>query len=261
MNLTRREFMKIGGAGVLWLSFGKPASAGGTAAVPVLLYHDLSHEQRERETVSPSLFAAHMEWLYNAGYSAISLGELAALETERARQSVIITFDDGYASFMDYAYPLLSEYRFKSTINIIGNAVGGFVGGNDPRLSWDECRFLLESGMVELGCHTYGLHSWHGNRPRSSAVAAFNEKLAQDFSLFQKVYTVELGRPANILAWPYGMHDRKSIEIAKQAGFRFILNSANRQFATKGDFFDIPRLAIGNDIDLPRFREIIARRP
>jgi peptidoglycan/xylan/chitin deacetylase (PgdA/CDA1 family) len=259
VNLTRREFMKIGGAVALSLAYGGPATAS-RIAVPVLMYHDLAHELVERETVTPSLFAAQMEWLYSAGYSAISFSELGSLDAKRARQSVIITFDDGDASFMDYAYPLLSEYRFKATMNIIGNAVGKFVSGNDPRLSWDECRLLLRSGMVELGCHTYGLHSWYGNRSRSSAVAAFNEKLARDLALFQKVSTAELGRPARILAWPYGMHDRMSIEIAKQSGFHFILNSENQYFAINGDPFDIPRLVISNDLGLSRFRESVERR-
>jgi peptidoglycan/xylan/chitin deacetylase (PgdA/CDA1 family) len=259
VNLTRREFIKIGGAAVLSLSFNGTAAAG-RVAVPVLMYHDLAHELIERETVTPSLFAAQMEWLYSAGYNAISFNDLGSLDAARASRSVIITFDDGDASFMDYAYPLLSEYQFKSTMNIIGNAVGKFVSGNDPRLSWDECRLLLRSGMVELGCHTYGLHFWYGNRSRSSAVAAFNEKLAQDLALFQKVYTAELGRPARVLAWPYGMHDRRSIEIAKQAGFHFILNSENDYFAIAGDPFDIPRLVINNDFNLPRFRESVERR-
>ncbi len=250
MNLTRRAFMKIGGAAALSLSFGGPATAG-SIAVPVLLYHDLSHEQSAQDTVAPSLFAAQMEWLYNAGYSASSFSEVASLNAERAKKSIIITFDGGYASFMDYAYPLLSEYRFKSTINIIGNAVGGFVSGNDPRLSWDECRLLLGSGMVELGCQI--------SHFRSGAAAAFNEKLARDLSHFQIVYTEELGRPANILAWPSVIYDRESINIAMHAGFQFILNSENRHFDINGDPLTIQRLPISNDLDLFRFRKSVAR--
>jgi peptidoglycan/xylan/chitin deacetylase (PgdA/CDA1 family) len=259
MNLTRREFLKLGGAAVVSLTFAEYAKAD-AVSIPVLMYHDISPRTRERETVSPPFFAAQMEWLYGGGYRAISFSELDSLDAESARRAVIITFDDGYASFMDYAFPLLAEYGFKATINIIGKHAGGFVSGHDPRLSWDECRILVKGGMVEIGCHTYGLHSWNGNLSRASAVAAFNEKLAQDLSLFQEVYIKEMGRPARILAWPYGMHDSKSIEIAKQAGFHYVLNSDSRYFGKGGHQDDIPRLTIGKDTDLRLFQEYIERR-
>jgi len=260
MSLTRREFIKLGGAAVVSLSFAERCYAG-TVDIPVLMYHDVSHLTDETETVLPPRFAAQMEWLYSEGYQAIFLEEVDTLDAKSAQRAVIITFDDGYASFMDYAFPLFQNYGFKSTINIIGEHVGGFVAGDDPRLSWDECRFLIKSGIVEIGCHTYGLHTWYGRKPRSEAVREFNEKLKQDLAVFQEVMTRELGRPAKTLAWPYGMHDQKSIKIAKQAGFSFILNSENRYFVKGGDRYDIPRLTVDHALDLQQYREEIEMRP
>lgn len=259
MSLTRRAFLKLGGAVVVSLSFSRYSTAA-VMNVPVLMYHDISYQQREEETVSPSLFAAQMEWLYGAGYRAIAFEEINSLDAESMNRAVIITFDDGYASFMDYAFPLFTEYGFKSTINIIGKHAGGFMSGDDPRLSWDECRLLIKSGIVELGCHTYDLHAWFGTLSRAGAIAAVNERLPQDLTLFQKVYTEELGRPAGILAWPYGRYDEKSIEIAKRAGFRFILSSNHRYFMTDGSRSDIPRFTIDNNAPLPLFRKILERR-
>jgi peptidoglycan/xylan/chitin deacetylase (PgdA/CDA1 family) len=260
MNLTRREFIKLGGAAVVSLSFAENCSAG-TVSIPVLMYHDVSHLTDEIETVLPPRFAAQMEWLYDAGYQTIFFGEIDTLDAERAQRSVIITFDDGYASFMDYAFPLFQDYGFKSTINVIGDCMGGFVAGDDPRLSWDECRFLIKSGIVEIGCHTYGLHYWYGNKARSEAIREFNKKLEQDLVMFQEVIIRELGRPAKTLAWPYGMHDQNSIKIAKKVGFSFILNSENRYFVMGGDQYDIPRLLVSHTVDLQRFREQIEMRP
>ena len=54
----------------------------------------------------------------------------------------------------------------------------------------------------------------------------------------------ELGRPAAVLAWPYGRYDRTSIEIANQWGFRFLL-TANRGYLGKdGDRSAIPPFAV-----------------
>jgi len=259
MNLTRREFLKLSGAAAVSFSFSKYVAAD-TVNIPVLMYHDISYQRREEETVSPAHFAAQMEWLYGAGYHAVSFEEIGSLKAERLRRAVIITFDDGDVSFMDFAFPLLKEYGFKSTINIIGRRTGGFISGNDPRLSWDECRFLTASGLVEIGCHTYDLHTWNGNLSRADAIAAFNERLRQDISVFQEVSTAELGRPAKILAWPYGRYDNNSIKIAKRAGFQFILSSNHRYFGQNDDRLNIPRFTIDNDTPLALFRKIVERR-
>jgi peptidoglycan/xylan/chitin deacetylase (PgdA/CDA1 family) len=259
MSLTRRAFLKLGGAAVASLSFSRYATAA-AVNIPVLMYHDISYQQREEETVSPSLFAAQMEWLYSTGCRAIAFEEIDSLDAESLKRAVIITFDDGFVSFMDYAFPLFKEYGFKSTINIIGKYTGGFVSGDDPRVSWDECRYLVKSGIVEIGCHTYDLHSWYGNLSRADAIKAVNEKLPQDLARFQKVYAEELGRPVRILAWPYGRYDGESIEIAKRAGFRYILSSNHRNFMTEGSRSDIPRFTIDNNAPLPLVRKIIERR-
>lgn len=259
MSLTRRSFLKLSGAVIASLPFSRYATAA-TVNIPVFMYHDISNQQREEETVSPSLFAAQMECLYNAGYRAIAFEEIDSLDAESLKRAVLITFDDGFVSFMDYAFPLFTEYGFKSTINVIGKCTGGFVTGNDPRLSWDECRYLVKSSIVEIGCHTYDLHSWYGTLSRAEAIAAVNKKLPQDLAHFQKVYTEELGHPAKILAWPYGRYDGESIEIAKQAGFRYILSSNHRYFTAEGSHADIPRFTIDNNAPLPLVKKILERR-
>jgi peptidoglycan/xylan/chitin deacetylase (PgdA/CDA1 family) len=259
MNLTRREFLKLGGAAVISLSCADGWSAN-AVAIPVLEYHDISHLTTETETVLPPRFSAQMEWLYEEGYRTIFFEELDMLDAESAKRTVIITFDDGYASFMDYAFPLFQYYGFKSTINIVGEYMGGFVEGNDPRLSWDECSYLLKSGIVEIGCHTYGLHHWHADLSRAMALKELNSKLGQDLVLFQKVMTSELGRPAKILAWPYDLHDSKSIDIARQSGFSFVLRSENEYYVMGSSRYDIPRLAIDHTVDLQQFRKLIETR-
>ncbi len=256
MNLTRREFLKLGGAAVLSLSYTEcwPANA---VHIPILAYHDISHFTTEEETVLPPRFAAQMEWLHDEGYRTIFFEELDKLDAESAQRTVIITFDDGFASFMDYAFPLFQHYGFKSTINVIGEFMGGFVEGNDPRLSWDECRYLVKSGIVEIGCHTYGLHRWNGTKTRAMALIELNNRLRKDLALFQRVITRELGRPAKILAWPYDLHDARSITIARHSGFSFVLRSENERYLLGSSRHDIPRLVIDHTVDLRQFRKLV----
>jgi peptidoglycan/xylan/chitin deacetylase (PgdA/CDA1 family) len=215
----------------------------------------------EQETVMPSVFAAQLEWLYGMGFRVISFDDLDSLDWERAQRTLIITFDDGYPSFMDYAFPLLADYGFRATINIVGKHVRDVSSSNDPSLSWDECRYLLKSGLVDFGCHADELHVWGGWSTPATYIDTFNEKLGRDLAAFQERYQKELGRRATILAWPYGMYDRTSTEIAKREGFKYILTS-NRGYLEKGgDLSNIPRRSINRDVDMVSFRAYLETRP
>src|SRR5512135_2573127 len=112
MPLSRRDFLKLGGVALVCMTLPVEIAAAGDPAIPVLLYHDVSHEHGGDYTIPPELFAAQMEWLYTNGYETSSVRDIADPERNRRDRSVIITFDDGYASFMEFAFPLLKDYGF-----------------------------------------------------------------------------------------------------------------------------------------------------
>jgi len=225
-------------------------------SIPVLLYHDLSFEVIDDYTVTPALFAAQMEWLYANGYKAISFSDL---ETEPSLdKAVIITFDDGYASFVQYAFPFLRSYGFKATINIIGEYVGSFLQdcGNRPMLSWDEYRYLADSGIVSLGCHTHSLHVFR----HQGAAGVSDEVLFEDLLRFQKIFRQEMGNPSEIIAWPYGLYNERSIAVARKAGIRYILTSKTGLYQYPDNYTEIPRINISKNDQLLTFKSRIGVR-
>ncbi len=248
MRITRRDFLRLGGTFVLSVSV-PVAARGGDRRIPILLYHDISHSYTDEYTISPSLFAAQMEWLYNNGFRAISLRDAPLLPTDE--KAVVITFDDGYASYMDYAFPLFRDYGFHSLINVIGSRTGAFlnVGGNRPTLSWDEYRYLLGVGLLDVGCHTHDLHTFSHRGARGVSA----QRLEEDLFAFLETLERETGTSTDILAWPYGMYDEKSVSTAKKAGFRYLLTSKNEPFSVTGDYSEIPRRTITNQFDLVAF--------
>lgn len=255
MNLTRRNFLKLSVATITLSLLLPKNSFADSIKVPVLQYHDISDQFRDEYTISPSIFAAQMEWLYSHGYKALSVKEIDGVNG--SEKVAIITFDDGYASFMDYAFPLLKEYGFKATIHIIGQHVGTFIveGGSRPMLSWDEYRCLIKSGLVDLGCHTYNMHIWRGNI--GGVIMFSEEERKKDLLLFQEIFQKEIGKDTEILAWPYGLYNKNAMEIAKKVGFKYILTS-NEGYLREGyDPYEIPRLNISNKLDLISFQQYV----
>lgn len=251
--LSRRDFLKFSSSVIAVSLYFKGDLLGNMRRLPVLLYHDISCCFKDEYTVSPSFFAAQMEWLYSEGYITLSIKDLGMSSAISDQKRIVITFDDGYASFTDYVFPLLKEYGFKATINIIGQYVGSYMkhNGNRAMLSWDEYRQLSESGLVDLGCHTYDLHSHRG------VLSSSKDALEKDLFHFQNIMSKELGAKTDILAWPYGMYDDKSKNVAIEAGLKYILTSDEGHFKEDGDITKIPRLNITNKLDMLSFQQYI----
>lgn len=247
MKITRRDFMKgmAAAAAIAVLPFKTAASAG--RPVPVLLYHDI-HDLKEGEyRIIASMFAAQMEWLYSHGYQAISLQDIAAGLIPA--KPVVITFDDGHASFLLYAMSLMENYRFKATMNIVGEYVGTYT--NSDRISWDEYRYLAATRLISLGCHSSSLHD------SGSMTGVSQDVLYRDLMLFQETMARELKAPADIIAWPLGIYNRSSMETAERAGFKYMLTSNPGFYQAGRPLREIPRLNVDGRADLKAFKKLM----
>lgn len=95
---------------------------------PILCYHSVD-PSRSLISVSPELFAAHMDYLSAQGYRVLSMQRaLERLETGDPclRNTVVLTFDDGYENNHSVVMPILKKHGFGATFYI----ATGFVAAN-----------------------------------------------------------------------------------------------------------------------------------
>jgi peptidoglycan/xylan/chitin deacetylase (PgdA/CDA1 family) len=123
---------------LLVVGWGRPGHPR-AVDVPILEYHRVGVTVGlPGLTVSPSQFAAEMEWLHGAGYHALP------------SRPFLITFDDGYRDVLWNAAPLLHRLRMPAADFVITDRVGG----PDPSfLDWRELVRLEALGFT-IGSHT-----------------------------------------------------------------------------------------------------------
>ncbi|MBX2881289.1 MAG: polysaccharide deacetylase family protein [Granulosicoccus sp.] len=114
--------------------------------VRAVLYHAVESQQSDytnglNVTVPPETFALHLDY-YQRHYNVISTRELLADGSKPA--SLLISFDDGYASVMDEALPLLEQRNMPAVVYLIGCAVRG-------RMVWVN---RLNQAMNSYPCET-----------------------------------------------------------------------------------------------------------
>ena len=190
-------------------------SADGYQLVPVLCYHNLAPQSKGRMILAAKVFEDQMRYLKNQGYRVINLKqfvEFVSLKRQLPRRSVLLTFDDGYRSFLQYAAPVLKELGFTATLFVYTDYVGA--GGN--AFTWADLKKLQQEGFdIEAHSKSHGDMVRAGNEPANEYEKRLEAELMQPRALFQK----NLGFAPDILAYPYGRQDDAVVRRAKERGY------------------------------------------
>src|SRR5512145_278046 len=188
--------------------------ASGYQLVPVLVYHNMAPEAKGRLVISVSSFEQQMQYLASEGYRVVSLdalGAYTALGGQLPRKSVVLTFDDGYRSFLQHAYPILTKHGFTATLFVYTDYVG-----TRNAMSWDDLRRLADEGF------TIGAHSKSHNdlrRHQGETAEAFGQRMQAELAQPLQLFRARLGREPKFLAYPYGAHDDDVVRKVQDYGY------------------------------------------
>jgi peptidoglycan/xylan/chitin deacetylase (PgdA/CDA1 family) len=187
----------------------------GYQIVPVLVYHNIGPEAKGRLVLAAQTFEEQMRYLKAQGYRVVSLSELydfMSFKRQLPRRAVVITFDDGYKSFLQYAYPLLKELGFMATLFVYTD----YVGAGRNALSWEDLRRLaLEGFDVQAHSKTHG----DLRRKPGESDEEYGRRMQLELGYPQTLFQRYLGRSARILAYPYGYHDESLMQRAREFGY------------------------------------------
>lgn len=197
-------------------------------SIAILMYHSLD-SSGSAVSIVPDVFEAQMTRLAEFGYRVLSLRQALA-EREYSGdwpdKSVVLTFDDGYASVHEYALPVLRRCGFGATVFVIpghvdgvndwGPPVRGF--GRREMLSWDQVKGLAEYG-IEIGAHTLS----HADLSVLDVKA-----LEREISGSAEEISVRLDEPVLAFAYPYGSLSDEAKAIVDRR-FRAVCTTVHRR--------------------------------
>ena len=199
--------------------------------LPVVMYHSITDFPNGDYQVTKEQFAQDLYYLRANGYETVSVGDLYAYtegKGELPEHPVMLTFDDGFYNNLSTALPLLEEYNMCAVGSIVGYYTDE-TAEKDPHvdrysyLTWEDVRILEQSGRIEIGSHTYQLHS---NEQRAGCSIMYGEDpeqyqnmLRKDLKKLQERARTETGKAPIAFAYPYGFICKESIPVLKELGF------------------------------------------
>jgi peptidoglycan/xylan/chitin deacetylase (PgdA/CDA1 family) len=221
----------------------------------VLCYHAISEEWPSDLSVTPAQLEAQLRHLLGHGYQGATF--TAALEGNRPRRTVVVTFDDGYRSVLELGFPVLRAAGLPGTVFVPTALVGSGMPMSWPGidhwadgpyanellpLAWEELGTLADAGW-EIGSHS---------RSHAHLTALDDAELDLELSGSRSDCERRTGRPCTSISYPFGDIDARVVAAARQAGYRAAATLSNRRHRPRP--LEWPRIGFSREDSLARFR-------
>src|SRR5437762_1009283 len=230
-----------------------------TAQVIIFCYHRLVDKIRYPGTeITPAAFEAQMKELKDRGITVISMQDLLAWkrgEKNIPPRCAIITFDDGYKSQYEVAWPIMKKYGYPFTMFIYTEGVrGGSLGGGGA-ITWEQLADMRDNGVdIEAHSathqdlregHTITLASPGGKKTRTKLTGPQYEEWMQNEVVGSKqLLEQRLGIKVNCFAVPFGNYNEHVKEIARSAGYEAMFTVYGQPITFTSPLDSIGRYAI-----------------
>lgn len=275
---------------------GKYASGSGEAVV--LMYHHIATDEEidsgiydgNNAIVGESQYEEEMKYLAENGYTTLLVSELAAIlenGLDMPEKAVVITFDDGYESNYTRAYPIMEKYNLKMTIGIVVKSTEDLeydianeasdISLGLPHVTFEQCREMIASGLVEIGSHSYDGHiyvdidaegtqgkffvarMWLEDEGRIETYQEYVDRITYDVSKSKLMLEQELGVEIKYFVYPYGTTNDVMVGVLERAGYSIAITTKSG-FVTSDDvenMFKINRKNVNQGITLMQFMDLL----
>jgi peptidoglycan/xylan/chitin deacetylase (PgdA/CDA1 family) len=220
--------------------------------VPILVYHSISAQATphfKEFAVHPDLFAEHMAYLHQQGYTPLTVSEFVkALSGRKTACSalpgrpVVVTFDGAFADFYTEALPVLVRYGIVATLYVPTAFVNGTSGWlyregevHRPLLNWQQLRQISDAG-IECGAYSHFHH-------RLNAVPL--SVACDEVVTSKRILEEHLAVPVTSFAYPFGYYTPSVRRLVQAAGYTSACAVKYRMSSIKSNPFALPRLMVG----------------
>jgi peptidoglycan/xylan/chitin deacetylase (PgdA/CDA1 family) len=228
----------------------------------ILMYHmvrePIPGKKFNSLRVSPQKFEAQIRYLAENGWHSYTMSEAFEQREALPSKSVVVTFDDGFQDNLANALPILEKYGFKATVYLVNDRHDRDWSGyrkaknrgaglkDEPKLSDDEVKILLESGLVEIGAHTLT----HANLLRLDEIQSRREICGSKEEIEEKFHTA-----CRSFAYPFGLYEEKDKKSVATCGYTHAVTTETGIADLKRcDPFEIPRVTVSGKDNFLAFR-------
>jgi peptidoglycan/xylan/chitin deacetylase (PgdA/CDA1 family) len=218
----------------------------------VLFYHAVGYGPN---AISQQLFQSQMEWL-SKNADVLALDDLlAGVGSKPIRVS--IGFDDGYASVVDNAEPILHALNMSATVYLNTGWIGGAVRRDSaPALGhYPREQFMTWKDVDRLAKRRWTIGSHGVEHFDLTTVNA--DSLASELFESKKSIEAQLDITCQHFAYTWGKFNKNVQYAAVNAGYRTAASALHGPITSQCNLFALPRIDIQKIYSLDDFQAIV----
>ena len=200
-----------------------------------LAYHAVQDDMADQTflAVRTDQLIEQLHWLRENGYQAVSVEQILAAHhggPALPAKAVLLSFDDGYKDFQTRVLPVLKAFDWPAVLAPVGiwlttptNESVAFGDISTPRstfLNPQELAQVAQSGLVEIGAHSYRHHQGIQGNPQGNQLPGmanrqylqeqqryetseeFEQRLRADVQAITSTLRSLSGRSPRVWIWP-----------------------------------------------------------
>lgn len=212
---------------LVWIVSYKKEVYEMSPTLDVLMMHVVCDEMPEDKSLSglyitKDMLEEYLKYFQEKGYSVVTLDEAYNIFKNDVNvdnnKLLVYTFDDGYMDNYTKGFPILKKYNTKFNLNVIARYTDEKY---DNYLTWEQIKEMNESGLMELGNHTYDSHIYIEDY-KGDSVPILKARLVDETEEERKKrilsdltkadeyisFRGNNGEKINIMAYPYGVQPK-----------------------------------------------------
>lgn len=196
-------------------------------------------------SVRREAFAAQMKLIWELKIPVLSLPQyLQAIKQQQpfAQNSLVITFDDGFLTDYEVAYPILKNYGFPATFFVC-------LVNIKSETRWPQMREMVQNGFT-IGAHTVS-HAYLSDLSPQDLIRELND--------CKKIIEENIGQKVKYLAPPGGRYNRQVVETANKLGYEALLTTRVGLNHQHSDVMQLKRWTVRYSTSLAEFGKMISQ--
>jgi len=213
-----------------------------------IMYHRFNESRYPSTNIQMDIFEKHITNIQKSGFKFLNPKLLnEEFPKEKKEKKFLLTIDDGYKSFYEYAWPYLRKNQIPFIIFISTEAVG-----KNGYMNWKQIKEIDNYEFVSIGNHSHS-HDY--------LINFTYDKFKQDINKSIEIFQKNLGYNPVFFSYPFGEWNSIQKKFISE-NFEFAFGQHSGVIDLNKDKFELPRFPINEQYgDLERFKFIINLLP